>query len=142
MKTPFYFIMFKAFHAQRKQIRKNMDKFNLSPGQPKVLMYIATHNDCMLKDIANHCDVEPATVSKLLNALEDNGMLVREVVENNKRALRLSITKKGKKALKQWDVHCHEVEQIALNHFSEEEKAKFEEYLCRMYHNLSGKELE
>lgn len=142
MKTPFYFIMFKAFHAQRKQIRKNMDKFNLSPGQPKVLMYISSHNDCMLKDIANHCDVEPATVSKLLNALEQNGMLIREIVENNKRALRLSITKKGESALKQWNVHCHEVEQSALNGFSDDEKAKFKEYLCRMYHNLSGKDIE
>ena len=95
MKTQFHMMMFKTYHAQRNKIRMNMSDYGLSPGQPKVLRYIHQHEDCMLKDIANSCDVEPATVSKILNNLEDMGMLTREVVKDNKRALSLRITDKG-----------------------------------------------
>ena len=70
MKVPLYILLFKTFHAQRNKNRMHMDEFNLSPGQPKVLRYISSHNECKLKDIATECDVEPATVSKILNSLE------------------------------------------------------------------------
>lgn len=142
MNTPFHMIMFKAYHAQRNNIRSDMASYGLSPGQPKVLRYINQHENCMLKDIASNCDVEPATVSKLINGLEDAGMLIREVVKENKRALKLRITESGKQALSLWDIHCHEVEEKALCEFSEDEIKRFEGYLCRMYHNLSGKHID
>ena len=139
MKTPFHMMLFKAFHAQRNQIRHNMSEYGLSPGQPKVLRYLAQHEDCMLKDIARNCDVEPATVSKILNNLEDNGMLTREVVKDNKRALSLRITEKGEQALALWTTHCNEVEARSLQGFREEERRQFEEYLSRMYQNLTDR---
>lgn len=142
MDIQFHMMMFKTYHAQRNKIRMNMSDYGLSPGQPKVLRYVHQHEDCMLKDIANSCDVEPATVSKILNNLEDMGMLTREVVKDNKRALKLRITEKGVHALTLWNAHCDEVETMALDGFSEAEKEQFKAYLCRMYHNLSGKDLE
>lgn len=142
MKTPFHFLMFKTYHAQRNRIRLNMDKYGLSPGQPKVLRYISTHQNCKLKDIACECDVESATVSKILNNLEEAKLLTRKIDPTNKRALQLQITTQGKKALAHWDIHCHEVEEISLQGFSEIEKAHFEQYLARMYQNLSGKIIE
>lgn len=139
MKTPFHMMVFKTFHAQRNRIRHNMSDYGLSPGQPKVLRYIAAHEDCMLKDIARSCDVEPATVSKILNNLEDEGMLTREVVKHNKRALSLRITDKGRHALALWSEHCDKVETLSLQGFSEEEQAAFKDYLSRMYENLTGR---
>lgn len=119
-----------------------MDAYGLYPGQPKVLRYISNHRDCKLKDIAQECDVECATVSKLLNNLEDMGMLTRMVDQKNKRALQLNITDKGKQALTKWNAHCKDVEELSLKGFNEEERKQFEEYLSRMYHNLSGRTIE
>lgn len=142
MKTEFHFLMFKTFHAQRNKIRYHMDEdFGLSPGQPKVLRYIGTHEDCKLKDIAEECDVEPATVSKILHNLEERGMLTRQIDQHNKRALQLRITQKGTTALNAWQVHCLEVEEISLKGFNDEEKEQFRTYLARMYENLSGKKI-
>lgn len=142
MKTLFHMILFKTYHAQRNTIRLNMKDYGLSPGQPKVLRYIHEHKDCKLKDIATACDVEPATVSKLLNTLEDAGMLTREVDQDNKRALQLRITKQGETSLIYWNAHCKEVEEQSLQGFSETEKRQFEEYLGRMYHNLTNRTIE
>ena len=134
MKTAFHFMMFKTFHAQRNRIRQNMQEFGLSPGQPKVLRYVAANRNCMLKEIAAACDVECATVSRILNNLEEQNMLKRHVVETNKRALSMQILPK--------ETHCHQVEAESLQGFSEQEKEQFREYLGRMYHNLTGKQLD
>ncbi len=142
MKTAFHFMMFKTFHAQRNRIRQNMQEFGLSPGQPKVLRYVAANRNCMLKEIAAACDVECATVSRILNNLEEQNMLKRHVVETNKRALSMQILPKGEQALAAWETHCHQVEAESLQGFSEQEKEQFREYLGRMYHNLTGKTLE
>ncbi len=141
MKVPLYILLFKTFHAQRNKNRMHMDEFNLSPGQPKVLRYISSHNECKLKDIATECDVEPATVSKILNSLEEKGMLIRQINPRNKRAYQLRLTDLGASALEKWNVHCLEVEDISLQGFSDDEKEQFRNYLERMYFNLSGKEI-
>lgn len=135
-------LVFKVFHAQRKQIRTNMDDYGLFPGQPKVLRYVSIHEDCKLKDIAEECDIECATASKILTGLEDSGMLTRCVDQTNKRALKVRITKRGKHALALWNTHCAQVEQKALTGFSEEERNQFKSYLCRMYENLSDKQID
>lgn len=142
MKTAFHFMMFKTYHAQRNRIRKDMDSLGLSPGQPKVLRYVAAHRDCMLKDIASACDVESATVSRILANLEEQGMLQRHIAEANKRALSIQILPKGEQALQAWEVHCRQVEEASLQGFNEEERVQFQEYLNRMYHNLTGKNLD
>ena len=75
--------------------RKGMKE--LSPGQPKILRYVATHQNCMLKDIASSCDVECATVSKILNALEEKEFLEKEISKNNKEHYVFVSQKKEKK---------------------------------------------
>ena len=142
MKTPFYLMVFKTFHAQRNQIRKDMESYELSPGQPKVLRYVLGNENCMLKDIAEACDVECATVSRILTSLEEKEMLIRTIDAKNKRALKLCITEKGKHALQEWNAHCKEVEALSLKGFSEEEQEQFKQFLNRMYHNLSNKTLD
>lgn len=141
MKTPFYLMLFKTQHAQSKKNRETMDEYHLSPGQPKVLRYLNAHQDCKLKDIADECDIESATVSKMIDNLEKKEMLTRKINPKNKRAYQLNITEYGKESLKKWNAHCLEIENISLKDFSEEEKKQFEDFLNRMYKNLTNKEL-
>ena len=141
METPLHTLLFKTFHAQRQKNRANMNAFRLSPGQPKVLRYIQNHKDCKLKDIAKECDVECATVSKMLDNLEEKGMIIRNINPQNKRAYQVNLTDKGRSALQKWEEHCMEVEQISLQGFNPEEKEQFQNYLSRMYTNLTGKKI-
>ncbi|WP_071442190.1 MarR family winged helix-turn-helix transcriptional regulator [Traorella massiliensis] len=141
MRLPFYMLMFKVFHAQRNRMRKDMLQFQLAPGQPKVLRYISAHSECMLKEIAEECDVSAATVSKILNSLEEKKMLHRRIDPENKRAYQLRITEKGQQALDLWNEHCIKVDNISLKGFSDEEKKLFWDFLERMYENLTGKDI-
>lgn len=38
--------------------------------------------------------------------------------------------------------HFDQVENISLSGFTETEKKQFVEYLCRMYHNLTGRNID
>lgn len=140
MKMSFYMLLYRAFHAQRKCLRPYMTKMGLAPGQPKVLRYLAEHEGCMQKDVAEHCDIEPATTSRVLDTLEKNGFIIRRTMEGNRRAGSILITEKGREAAMQWEEHCHEVEASMLTGFTEEEILLFTDFLSRAYKNMSGKE--
>ncbi len=142
MKTPFHIVIFKSDQALRKQLGKDMKEYGLFPGQPKVLRWIISHENCKLKDIADACDIECATASKIIDGLAANDMVKRQVDANNKRALRIQITPKGERSLMAWNTHCFDVEKIALQGFSKQERDTFLSYLERMYQNVSGKTIE
>ena len=140
MKMSFYMLLYRAFHAQRKCLRPSMAEICLASGQPKVLLYLAEHEGCMQKDVAEHCDIEPATTSRVLDTLEKNGFIVRKTMEGNRRAGSLHITEKGLEASHKWEERCREVEASMLTGFTAEETAQFTNFLSRAYKNMSGKE--
>lgn len=139
---PLNYMLFKTHHAIRHKNWEQMEVFHLSPGQPKVLRYLNNHPNCKLKDIALNCDIENATASKMVNALEDKGMLQRSIDPSNKRAYQLNITELGIQSLKKWNKHCLEIENIALDGFDSEDKEQLRNYLSRIYTNLTGKEID
>ena len=135
-----YMLLYRAFHAQRKQLRPYMAQLGLSPGQPKILMYVSNHEGCMQKEAAESCDIEPATISRMIDTLEKGGFVKRVIPQNNRRAGNLYLTEKGEESYQLWQAHCLEVEQEMLTGFSEQEKEQVTEYLSRIYRNLSGRD--
>lgn len=88
----------------------------LSPDKTRFALCAANRN-CMLKEIAAACDVECATVSRILNNLEEQNMLKRHVVETNKRALHADTRRTAGTG---GETHCHQVEAESLQGFSEQ----------------------
>lgn len=142
MSVTLHHALYKAFHAQKNSLRPGMAQIGLSPGQPKVLRYLAAHDSCMQKEIAEALDIEPATVSRLLANMEQNGLAARSVPAERRRAESVSITEEGRGALARWETVCRGVEEESMRGFTEEERLQFIDSLCRMYRNLTGKSLE
>jgi len=134
--------LFSAWQAQRRRIRPDMARIGLSVGQPKVLDYLSRRNNCMQKDIAAALDIEPATVSQLLGNMEQAGLIRRSEPSQRRRAESVSITEKGLTAYGKWRELCLEVETVSLQGFTGEERARFLDYLARMYENLTGRVME
>jgi len=134
--------LFSAYQAQRKFIRPDMAAIGLSPGQPKVLDYLSRQSNCMQKDIAAALDIEPATVSQLLANMEQAGLIRRSEPSQRRRAECVSITERGLDAYEKWRQLCLGVEAVSLRGFTPEERARFLDYLARMYENLTGRIME
>ena len=135
---PFYFILNRTLQAQKNKLAPKMKDIGLSPGQPKILSHLLQNNKCMQKELALFCNIEPATVSKILNNMIDEGLVKKTVVEGNKRASCISITEEGKKRYEKWLEICFEEEDESLYGFQLEEKEIFKSYLIRMYNNIIG----
>lgn len=142
MQAELHMALYKTFHAQRNKIRPGMARIGLSSGQPKVLRHLLRQDHCMQKEIAEALDIEPATVSQILNNMEQAGLIRRSVPAACRRAESVSITEEGRKSYEKWQQLCKEVEGIALQGFTQSERERFLEYLCRMYRNLTGKEYQ
>lgn len=94
----------------------------------------------MQKEAAESCDIEPATISRMIDTLEKGGLVRRVIPENNRRAGSLYLTEKGEESYRLWEAHCREIEKEMLVGFSEGEKKQVADYLSRIYRNLSGRD--
>lgn len=138
MKIPFHLLILKAFNAQKNKVRPYMASLKLTTGQPKILSFLTLHDGCMQRELAAYCDIEPATVSRLLNYMEQSGLIERHVDEKNRRVVRIFLTEKGRKTYRQMEFYFQKVNQRSLMGFSEEEKEQFMDYLLRMHQNLAS----
>lgn len=136
---PFHFMLARVYHMQTNALRPKMGEVGLSPGQPKILFYLTEHNNCMQKDLAENCDVEPATISRMITNMEESGLIRRNIQKENRRAVTISITEKGQEAYRHWQDIFADVEQKELKGFTPQEQANFKDYLNRIYQNFTGK---
>lgn len=138
MDVPFSIALLKSYHAQSNVFRPMIAELGLSVGQPKILDCLTRHDGCMQKDLAAMCDIEPATISRLLDKMEADGLILRRAVEDNKRAAAVSLTPGGYARQKETTALRNQLEETELAGFSEEEKALFYQFLVRLYRNLTG----
>ena len=89
MKTPFYLLVYKTFHAQKNRIRPGMGTLGLSTGQPKVLSYLMRHESCLQKELAEAFDIRPATISHILSNMEEKGLIYRQASPGHRRLRRI-----------------------------------------------------
>lgn len=142
MTVSLHHAVYMTSNAQKNSLRPGMVRIGLSPGQPKVLRFLAAHDNCMQKEIAEALDIEPATVSRLLTNMEQSGLVARSTSAESRRAESVSITEEGRIAFAQWETFCHTVEEQSLQGFSKEERQQFMDFLFRMYQNLTKKPLK
>ena len=67
----------------------------LSPGQPKILEFLAAQGEHEQKAIADYCEIEPATVGSILTRMEAAGLVTRRNRPGNRRSLYVSLTPRG-----------------------------------------------
>ena len=137
MNKPFCILFSRAYRAQTAQIRPRMADQGISMGQPKIL-HLLTRSSRTQVELARACDIEPATVSKILDLMEQAGMIERVRSDKDRRSIQVQITEFGaQQHAKMSEIHA-EVEALALEGFSAEEREQFINYIQRMTDNLRG----
>lgn len=136
LEQTFHLLLYRAFHAQRNHLRQNLAPLGLGSGQPKLLAYLAAKGPSHQRELAAYYEVDPAAVSRMLEALERNGFVTRRPDTASRRRDLVEITEKGRQAHQQWEARCRELEQVMLSDFTEEERRRFYDYLTRAHRNL------
>ena len=102
MEQTFHMLLYRAFHAQRSYLRPCFGRIGLGAGQPKMLVYLDRHGPCRQKELADYFEVDPAAVSRMMDALERGGFVTRRRDERSRRCDLAELTEKGREAARAW----------------------------------------
>ncbi|MDF2925969.1 MAG: transcriptional regulator [Paenibacillaceae bacterium] len=73
-----------------------LKEFEISPEQWSVLYYIREQEGLIQKELAGRSGKDKPTVTRILDSLEDKGLIVRKPGEHDRRSFRIYATDKGK----------------------------------------------
>ena len=122
-----------------------MDAFSeegIRRSQPWILDFLAEHDGAIQRELADRAHFDPATITSALVRMEEEGMVRRESVPGDKRALRVYLTELGREKQRYVQAVFAQVEEKVLRGFTEEEKKQLGEYLARLQKNLAKEDDE
>ena len=85
----------------QKSLLTEIKDTDLTPGQPKILDYLLSHDGAVQKDIAAACYIEPATLTSVLLGMECKGFIIRKNINGNRRSLYVYLTAEGRELAQQ-----------------------------------------
>ena len=141
-KNELHIYLGRMFRSHWRITTNRFAKIGLSSAQPKLLHYLSTHAGAMQREIAESCNIEPATATSILSGMEQTELIYREADTKDRRIIRTFLTEKGKQILQEIDRIFFEVEDICFQDFSEPEIEQLYTYLERMYQNMQKIENE
>ncbi len=101
------------------------------------IMGLLLHNDGLSQaDLMRRLNVTAATVAVSISRLEKLGYVRRERNERNQRANVLMLTEMGRAEARKLEAALREVQNVALDGFTEDELQSIEAYCGRMTKNL------
>lgn len=139
MKESIHYLLMSDHFLFQKSLINAVKDTGLTSGQPKILDYLKDHDGSVQKDIAAGCHIEPASLTVILNGMENKGYIERKMQKGDRRSVFVFLTEKGREYVKRLNQEFEKIEGIALQNFNDAEKERLQGYLTRVYDNMIGK---
>lgn len=112
---------------------------NLTLSQFWVLKYLQQHDRQKVsqKELAEAVQVTHPTMIGLIDRLEEKGMVLRDIDENDRRFRYIRLTDKGKQYLKESKQNAEAMDIALVKNFSSDEVEILKSLLDRVYENIS-----
>ncbi|MFH5186854.1 MarR family winged helix-turn-helix transcriptional regulator [Paenibacillus sp. TAB 01] len=134
------FILSRMMKLRRSNVHLLLRDQEVYPGQPPLLFHLSRHEGQSQKEIAQHLQLTPATVTVMLKRMEKTGHIERRADARDQRISRAYLTAKGRAALDEVKEAMDYLEIQCFQNISLEEKQLMRRLLLRMYDNM--KDLE
>lgn len=133
-------------HIFSRKIKRTLDnvfnKYHLTSVQSAVLEYIYKRNTkgekVYSKDIEKTFDMRRATSAGILQLLEKQGLIIRELENKDSRLKNIILTEKALEVQKEIKRAIEENERKIRKNIPKEEIKQFLEILNKMYNNLNN----
>lgn len=136
----FHHYLLKTYNLHKKKNLGYFHSLGLSQGQPKMLEILLFRNGCSQKELADACELQPATISSLIKKMENDNLIYRtpETCKDGTHVTRIFLTQHGK-ALADKVLQCVDsIENQCFQGFTKEEKTNFLASMEQIYHNLKN----
>jgi DNA-binding MarR family transcriptional regulator len=133
-----------AAHILRRTAHRMLEPYGVSWGQPPVLRCLHEYDGCIQRDIAENCHIQAATISSVLDTMEQGGHIRRGPAEGDRRAQRVFLTEKGRRIYETVNGVFRQLDERSLKGVEGAELAAFRGTLNKIMANLDeiGREQE
>lgn len=129
-------LLFRTEMARKRRIHPVWGDMGLIAGQPRVLSQLYLKDRITQKELADACCIEPATLSRALDRLEDMGYIIRNDNPQCRRSFLISLTEAGQRMAEQVQGTFEGLEETMMAGFTEEELETMIGLTSRIYENM------
>lgn len=140
MDTSYHYLLMANQAILHKKLLAALKDTNLTLGQPKVLDFLKENDGANQKDIASGCHIEAASLTSILNRMEEKHMIERRMLNGNRRSFHIFLTDTGKELQLAVEQAFLNLEEESFRGISEEEKSCFLSTFLKIYENMTTKE--
>ena len=106
-------LLFKVSRKLRNLLDARIRQHGLTLARALTLSALKDQDDFFQKNLAEELGIEHATLVRLIDALEEQGLVLRNVAEDDRRAKRVTLTPAGRKIVEEIETYAvhlsHEV---------------------------------
>lgn len=117
-------------------MQEEMAKLGLTTPQMRSLAVLSVHDGILIRELAVFAVVQQSTLSRGLDALEQNGLVRRQPDPDDSRATRIFLTDSGREAFKRLWPHMSDAYQAMFAGIKAAEKQAFVSTLQKMLKNV------
>ncbi len=127
-------------HAWRTELDRRLRPSGFSHSRWLLLLHLSRHDGCTQRELAQHMGIEAATLVKLVDRMEQEGLLKRCASETDRRVKHLKLSAAGKKAVEHILSHAAVLRKEILSGSSKQDIGVCIEVLDRIREKLARTE--
>ena len=140
MTDTFGFLLSDTARMLRKRFDERARQHGATRAQWKALLGISRNEGINQGNLADLLEVEPITLCRLIDRMQESGLVERRRDPNDRRAWQLFLTERAGPVLEELHETADELMSQALSEISETQIDTMTELLNRIRHNLSASE--
>ena len=122
--------------ALRVALEKELASEEVSPSQWMLMMALGEKEHQGQSELGKILHLDNATITRIVDKLQDKGLMVRNQDRADRRAQIVSLTDKGRTAYDRWNAIGAKVNQEAAQNLTPEEIKELLQYLAIVKYNL------
>ncbi len=119
-----------------KKANELLKPYGLTDAYTYFLMALYQQDGLTQSEMHKQIGIEQPTAVRTLDRMERDGLILRSRSMIDRRAIEIRLTEKGRNCQKIIEQCAHELNQFALNGFTEEEKSSMNHLLTRINDNF------
>lgn len=106
--------MFLTNHAWRTALDRRLRPLGFSHSRWLLLLHLSRHDGCTHRELAQHIGIEAATLVRLVDHMESEGLLKRCGSETDRRVKHLHLSESGKQVVTEIRSHASDLRKEVL----------------------------
>ncbi|WP_232492033.1 MarR family winged helix-turn-helix transcriptional regulator [Novosphingobium kaempferiae] len=132
-------VLAQVARLMRRSFDERAREIGVTRPQWQVLSVLRRHPGIKQAELAEILEVEPITAGRMIDRMQDGGMVERRADPADRRAWRLYLTARGDEMIERLQPLAEETSEAALAGIDDADKAHMMRTLDRMLANLTGK---